>query len=39
MAVKKRGKRWWYDFTIRGVRYRESIPEAQNKQDALNVEA
>jgi integrase len=40
MAVKKRGKkRWWYDFTIRGVRYREPIPEAQNRQDALNVEA
>jgi integrase len=41
MTVKKRGKRgiWWYDFMIRGVRYRESIPEAQNKHEALQVEA
>lgn len=41
MTVRKRGKpgRWWYDFQIRGIRYRESIPEAQTKRDALDVEA
>lgn len=37
--IRKFGKRWWYDFMIRGVRYRESIPEAQSKQEALQVEA
>jgi integrase len=39
MAVRKRGKRWHYDFTIRGVRYRETVPEAQSKHEALQVEA
>jgi integrase len=39
MSVRKRGARWLYDFMIRGVRYRESIPEAQNKHDALQAEA
>lgn len=41
MTVRKRGKRgiWGYDFMIRGVRYREAIPEAQTKQEALQVEA
>jgi integrase len=41
MAVRKRGKRgiWLYDFMIRGVRYRETIPEAQTKHEALQVEA
>jgi integrase len=41
MTVRKRGKRgiWFYDFMIRGVRYREPIPEAQTKQEALKVEA
>jgi integrase len=39
MAVRKRGARWLYDFMIRGVRYRESIPEAQNKHEALQAEA
>ncbi|HEX8748654.1 MAG TPA: site-specific integrase, partial [Pyrinomonadaceae bacterium] len=37
--VRKIGKRWKYDFMIRGVRYREHIPEAQTKQEALQVEA
>ncbi len=39
MTVRKRGKRWHYDFMIRRVRYKGSIPEAQNKQEALHVEA
>jgi integrase len=39
MAVRKRGKRWMYDFMIRRVRYKGSIPEARTKQDALDVEA
>ena len=39
MAVRKRGTRWLYDFMIRGVRYRESVPEAQNKHEALQAEA
>jgi hypothetical protein len=37
--VRKRGNRWYYDFMIRGVRYRESIPEARNKSQAERVEA
>jgi integrase len=41
MTVRRRGKRgiWLYDFMIRGVRYREAIPEAQTKHEALQVEA
>jgi len=41
MTVRKRGKRgtWIYDFMVRGVRYRETIPEAQTKHEALQVEA
>jgi integrase len=41
MTVRRRGKagRWQYDFMIRRVRYKGSIPEAKNKQDALAVEA
>jgi integrase len=39
MAVRKRNKRWYYDFMIRRVRYKASIPEAQTKQDALQAEA
>lgn len=39
MTVRKRGKHWSVDFQIRNVRYRESIPEAQTKRDALDVEA
>lgn len=31
--------RYYYDFMIRRVRYVESIPEAQTKQEALKVEA
>lgn len=39
MTVRKRGHRFSFDFMIRGVRYRESIPEAQTKHEALKVEA
>lgn len=39
MPVRKRGGRWYYDFMIRGTRYKAAIPEAQNKQQALTVEA
>jgi integrase len=39
MAVRKRGSRWWYDFRIRGVRYRSSIPEARTKAQAEQAEA
>jgi integrase len=41
MTVRRRGKsgRWVFDFMIRRVRYKGSIPEAQNKQQALVVEA
>ena len=39
MTVRKRGSRWWYDFRLRGIRYREPIPEAQTKAEALQAEA
>lgn len=39
MAVKKRGNRWHYDFQVRGVRHRGSIPEARNKAQAQRAEA
>jgi len=39
MTVRKRKSRWQFDLMIRRVRYRGSIPEAQNKQQALKVEA
>jgi hypothetical protein len=41
VSVRKSPKRgvWSYDFMVRGVRYRESVPEAQNKQEALLAEA
>lgn len=38
MSVYKRGDRWWYDFTISGVRYRKSIPQARTKRKAEEVE-
>ncbi|HKA22752.1 MAG TPA: site-specific integrase [Blastocatellia bacterium] len=38
MSVRKRGDRWWYDFTIDGVRYRKPIPEARTKRKAEKVE-
>jgi integrase len=39
MTVRKRGERWWYDFRIRGVRYRSSVPEARTKAQAEQAEA
>lgn len=30
---------WWFDFTIKGKRYKGSIPEANNKSEAQNIEA
>jgi integrase len=39
MAVRRRrGKAWMYDFTIKGIRYRESIPEARTKKEAIEIE-
>jgi integrase len=39
MAVRKRGNVWYYDFMIKGVRYREAIPEARVKWQAQQAEA
>ena len=38
MTVRKRGGRWYFDFQIKGKRYRESIPEATNKWQAEQAE-
>lgn len=38
MAVRKRGNVWWYDFTVKGKRYRKPIPEARTKKKAEEVE-
>lgn len=34
MAVRKRNKTWWYDFTIKGKRHRGPLPTARTKRDA-----
>jgi hypothetical protein len=34
MTVRKRGDIWYYDFQIKGVRYRGSVPEARLKSEA-----
>ena len=39
MTVKKRGGHWYFDFQIRGARYREAIPEARTKFQAEQAEA
>jgi integrase len=39
MAVRKRGTIWHYDFMVRRVRYRGTIPEARNKAQAKQAEA
>ena len=39
MTVKKRGGRWHFSFQIKGVRYREAIPEARTKFQAEQAEA
>lgn len=38
MAVRKRGGRWHYDFMIRRVRYRGTLPEARTKDQAQRAE-
>src|SRR5215471_7074570 len=38
MAVRKRGGRWHYDFMIRRVRYRGTLPEARTKVQAQRAE-
>ncbi len=38
MTVKKRGGRWYFDFQIKGQRYREAIPEATTKWQADQAE-
>ena len=38
MTVKKRSGRWHFDFQIKGVRYREAIPEARTKWQAEQAE-
>ena len=34
MAVRKRVNQWWYDFTIKGKRYRAPLPAARTKRQA-----
>ena len=38
MPVTKRGGRWHYAFCIRGVRYRNAVPEARTKFEAERAE-
>lgn len=38
MPVRKRGSVWWYDFQIRGIRYRQPVPEAVTKRQAEEAE-
>jgi len=38
LTVKKRGGHWYFDFQIRGARYREAIPEARTKFQAEQAE-
>lgn len=37
--VRRRGNTWYYDFMVRGKRYREAIPDACTKQEAKDNEA
>lgn len=39
MSVFKRGDRWYFAFNIRKRRYREAIPEARTKAQALEAES
>jgi integrase len=39
MAIKKRGDTFYYDFSVRGVRYRGAIPEARTKYQAEQAES
>jgi integrase len=38
MTVRKRADHWHFDFQIKGVRYREAIPEARTKYQAEQAE-
>lgn len=38
MTVRKRGSRWYFDFKVAGVRYREVIPGARIKYQAEQAE-
>lgn len=38
MTVRKRSGRWYFDFQIKGVRYREAVPEARTKFQAEQAE-
>ena len=38
MSVLKRGKHWHYDFSIKGIRYRQAVPEARTKAQAEQAE-
>src|SRR2546425_624619 len=38
MSVRKRGNRWWYDFSVHNVRYRGSLPQARTKRQAQDLE-
>jgi integrase len=39
MSIRKRNGVFYYDFFVRGVRYRKAIPEATNKYQAERAEA
>jgi len=39
LTVRKRSGHWYFDFQIRGARYREAIPEARTKFQAEQAEA
>lgn len=38
MPVRKRGARWYYDFSIKGSRYKAAVPEARTKAEAIQAE-
>lgn len=38
MGVYQRGKVWWYDFMVNGVRYRKPIKQARNLTQARDAE-
>ncbi len=38
MSIRKRGSTFYFDFMIRGVRYRSAIPNARNKKEADQAE-
>lgn len=38
MSIRKRGNRWWYDFSVDHIRYRGSLPQARTKRQAADLE-